>query len=267
VVTAAIDRKDLLDRRIALGGTFNLREVRDYQAPGGRSIQPRLLYRADALHRLDDDGRLALRERGIRTVIDLREPPERDREPDQLEGVGATVVIYPLLNLGEGRTPGGAVAGGGVQLDSLYAWIVSERGRALAGVIHELARPGALPAVVHCTAGKDRTGIVVALLLSALGVDDQTVAADFAVTELNLGGEFRRSFLERAAAQGLDPVVVASALGSDPSLAHQILAQVAASDGSAAAYLVRHGLPEADLAALREALLTPPVTKEEGDAA
>lgn len=261
-MTASIDREQLLDRRIPLAGTFNLREVRDYAARDGRMVRPGLLYRSDALHRLDDEGRAALRKREIRTVLDLREPGERELEPDRLEGVGASVVTHPLINARED----GAGRRGAIELEAMYAWIIADRGPQLAGAIRELARTGALPAVVHCTAGKDRTGIVIALLLSSLGVDDETIAADFAVTELNLGDEFRRLFLERAVARGTDPVTLASALGSDPSLAYQVLTQVSASDGSAAAYLVRHGLPEDDLAALRERLLSPSTTTKQGDA-
>lgn len=263
-MSVSIEREDLLDRRLPLAGTFNLREVRDYAARDGRSVRRGQIYRADALHRLDDDGRAVLRDRGLRTVVDLREPAERKAEPDQLDGIGVTVIERPILNVDPGESrPGGAVP----DLEPLYAWIVSEKGPELAAAVRELAQPDALPALVHCTAGKDRTGIVIALVLSALGVDDDTVAADFAVTELNLGDEFRRGFLERAAGQGIDPAVLASVLGSDPSLAHQVLAQVRASDGSAAAYLVRHGLSPAELAALEEALLTPSTTSEQGDAA
>lgn len=262
-MTAAIDREALLDRRIPLAGTFNLREVRDYHGLDGRTVRPGLLYRSDALHRLTDEGRADLRERGIRTVLDLREPGERDLEPDRLDGVGASIISYPLLDAAEG---GGERRTAAIELDALYTWIIDNRGSRLAGAVSTLAGPGALPAVVHCTAGKDRTGIVIALLLSALGVDDGTVAADFAVTELNLGDGFRRLFLERAVARGADPVALASALGSDPSLAHQVLAHVSRSDGSAAAYLLRHGLPEPDLAALRELLLSPSATTQEGDA-
>lgn len=265
-MTTSIEREDLLDRRIPLAGTFNLREVRDYPAAGARTVRGGLLYRSDALHQLDGDGQAALRERGIRTVLDLREPAEREREPDRLDGVGATLVSHPLLNAG---ASGAARPSGGLELPVLYEWIVANRGPRVAAAVGELARPGALPIVVHCTAGKDRTGIVIALLLSALGVDDETVAADFAVTELNLGDAFRRNFLERAVANGADATALASVLGSDPSLAHQVLDQVSASDGSAAGYLVRHGLPEADLTALGELLLTPSasITIEEGDPA
>lgn len=262
-MTAGIDREALLDRRIPLAGTFNLREVRDYEGLDGRTVRPGLLYRSDALHQLTDEGRADLRERGIHTVLDLRERGERDVEPDRLDGVGATIVSYPLLDAGVGDRQRRSAA---VELAALYTWIIDNRGAKLAGAIRELARPGALPAVVHCTAGKDRTGIVIALLLSALGVDDGTVVADFAVTELNLGDEFRRLFLERAVARGADPVALASALGSDPSLAHQVLTRVSGSDGSAAAYLLRHGLLEAELSSLRELLLSPTATTQEGDA-
>lgn len=251
--SGAIDGSELLFRRIPLAGTFNLREVRDYRTSDGRTVRRGLLYRSDALHCLDDEGRAALRRLGIRTVLDLREPGERHLEPDRLQGVGATVVMHPVLNAGAGDPVPDLLT----ELNAIYTWIIAEKGPVLAAAIRELSRPGALPVVVHCTGGKDRTGIVIALLLSALGVNEETVVADFAVTELSLRSGFRRNLWERGAARGIDPMVLASTLSCDPGLARQVLSQVRASDGSATGYLLRHGLPEADLNALRETLLAP----------
>jgi protein-tyrosine phosphatase len=252
-VTLSIDREDLVDRRLPLAGTFNLREVRGYVARGGRTVRPGLLYRSDGLHRLGAEGRAGLRRLGLRTVIDLREGSEREADPDCLEGVQAIVVEQPIMCLTgdeeeivDPEVPPGSL----VSLQQLYAWLIADRGPELTAAIGHLARPGGLPALVHCAFGKDRTGIVIALLLSALGVDDETIAADYAVSELLLADGASPDPSDDGPSE--PPLLV-----SDPSLAHHILSQARRVDGSVPAYLRRHGLSEAELATLESALLTP----------
>ncbi|TAM60773.1 MAG: hypothetical protein EPN50_07375, partial [Chloroflexota bacterium] len=92
-----ISESELRSRQLPLVGIFNLREVGGYPAEGGW-VRRRRLFRSSALHRLDDQGREALRELGIRTVVDLRDDDERTAAPNRLEGVGARVVPRPLFD-------------------------------------------------------------------------------------------------------------------------------------------------------------------------
>ena len=238
------------DRHLPLAGTYNLRDVGGYPTVGGGTTRWRTLLRSDALHRLDHGGWGTL---AVRTVVDLREDREHDLAPHAVGGHPVAVRRMPLLGrlgtLPEGWT-----------LADLYRLVVDERGPRLAATVGLLAESGALPAVVHCTAGKDRTGIVVALVLSAVGVDDATVAADYALTSQYLVGDYlleARERRERLARQGLASSTEAH-LACEPDLILGVLARVRELAGDAGTYLVRHGLPEEHLAALRAALVDGP---------
>jgi protein-tyrosine phosphatase len=106
--------------------------------------------------------------------------------------------------------------------------------------VRALARPGALPALVHCTAGKDRTGVLVAMVLDVLGVGDATIVADYLISN------------ERLAT---DPGDVIFEHPIDEGLIAGSLAHVRERFGSVEGYLLAHGVTDADLKALREGLL------------
>jgi protein-tyrosine phosphatase len=254
-MTTTISEADLLRRRLPLAGTFNLRDIGGYEDGRGRSTRWRTLLRGDALHRLDEAGRSALARLGVRTVIDLRQDTERLAEPDRLEGVGARIVHMPLYD-GELRARyGSGPSAPAPTLADIYTLLVTDRGGAIAAAIRELARPDAVPAIVHCTAGKDRTGIVVALVLGSLGMPDDVIAADFSATGLFLGDEFRRLLSQRTEMLEADPATLASMLGAEPELIRDTLARVREDAGDVRGYLTRHGVTEVELDALRDRLM------------
>jgi protein-tyrosine phosphatase len=238
------------DRHLPLAGTYNLRDVGGYPTAGGGTTRWRTLLRGDALHRLDDDGWGTL---GVRTVVDLREDAEHDLAPHVVGGHPVVVRRMPLLDR-LGSLPKGWT------LADLYLRVVDERGPRLAATVGALAEPGALPAVVHCTAGKDRTGIVVALVLSAVGVDDDTIAQDYALTAQYLTGGYvaeARERMQRMDRQGGGSNTAAH-FSCEPELILAVLARVRELSGDAGTYLVGHGLPDAHLAGLRAALVEGP---------
>lgn len=243
------DLADMTERLIPLSGTFNVRDVGGYPTPDGPIAWGRLL-RADALHRLDDEGRSRLTALGLRTVIDLRREVERDHRPDALDGMTFTALHLPIL--------GGDLVARFAELPTLadvYTSIVDAEGRSLAAVVSALAEPDGLTAVVHCTAGKDRTGIVVAMVLDMLGVDDEIIAADYAAsaTLLRSGFELPRGTVSEMS--DLPPEVVANLLGSPPELILGVLSAVRTSHGSVEQYLVAQGMAPTVPAQLRQALI------------
>ncbi len=148
--------------------------------PAGGGSAWRRLFRADGLGSLSEADRASLAELGLATVIDLRtsdEATHRGRFP--VERVPVRYHEFPLVDVLP--TP-----------EDLPSWnetaYVAERYRdmvavgrsALVGAIEVLAAPGALPAVFHCSAGKDRTGVLSALLLAFLGVPDELIVEDYA---------------------------------------------------------------------------------------
>jgi protein-tyrosine phosphatase len=144
------------------------------------------VYRSDMFHRMTEADRQRLRQLGLRTVIDLRSTAEITRwgrfdhhevdfhhHPLFEEG---TTKLGPLPTLGDPEPDDKA---------GVYLLFAEEGATALAGALRVLAG-GSLPAVFHCAAGKDRTGILAALLLTALGVPEETVLGDYQLTEASL---------------------------------------------------------------------------------
>ncbi len=258
---------ELLARRMPLPGTRNVRDVGGYTTSNGSWTRWGMLFRGDALHALDDAGRAQLAGYGLRTVIDLRTAAERAAYPDRLPP-RVRVAAVPILD-SLGGTSGKRVAAGGEgtarlpDLAGSYQFFVDKRGSRIARAIAELAQPGALPAIVHCMAGKDRTGVVIALVLSVLGVHDDVIASDYAATDIFLGAEYRAAAAARAAARGMDGTQFAGLLACRPELILDLLTYVNDIYGGADAYLAWHGLAQSDLDYLRIRLLSPHLAGQE----
>lgn len=229
--------------RSPVPGTTNFRSV----GPAGW-VRPGVLWRADALDDLGSDARRALAGLELRTVVDLREPVEQAAHPDDLAGLDVAELRIPLV---DGAVAAHAHAG----LDDLYRRMLDACGARFAAVVHLLAEPGALPAVVHCSAGKDRTGLVAVLVLSAIGVPDDVVAADYARTADLLTPEARERIVRRAVAAGVSVQEVAAAADSPAAAAHAALAHLRGRYGGAAGYLSAHGVGRDEIAVVRDALL------------
>src|ERR1019366_1110953 len=212
-------------RRIPLVGTYNVRDIGGYVTTDGRVVARHLMLRGDALHQVDDEGRELLAQMTLRTTIDLRENDERDVAPDQVND-NVEMISIPLFTHHVTAIDDVTDRGQFTTLDEVYQFIVSNRGQAVAAVLHELAQTETLPALVHCTAGKDRTGIVIALLLSVLGVPDEAIARDYHATDHFLSGEFHETVLKRAAENGHDPVAYTAMLGCEPYLILDVLSKV-----------------------------------------
>ena len=236
-----------LVRLLPVPGTFNLRDLGGYRVGTGLT-RSGVLMRSDALAALGEPGREALRALNLRTAIDLREPVERELDPPDLADLGISVRSWPLVD-------------GGLDLHRLkglpdfYSELLDTCGERFAGAVGLLSRPAALPAVVFCSAGKDRTGLLCALILSALGVGDADVAADYAFTESVVRGEFRARLVARAQAVGLSEQALAVKLGAPAELMLEVLADLRSTHGGAERYLARHGLRAHELEALRAGLV------------
>ena len=246
----------LTDRWIPLTACFNFRDLGGLETVDGRQVRPGVLYRADTLHRLTDDDLDVLRGLGLRTVIDLRTQGELDRHGRIALADHDEVVHHHLSMVDElwsredmpddDQAPTPEAFGEG------YVRMLEGGGAAVATAIRLLADGETLPAVFHCTAGKDRTGMLAALVLGQLGVPDEAIAEDYALTEQAVDGT--RAWLEAN-----DPGV----LGSLPDWAWRapavtmlaFLAQVRAEHGSIPGLLTELGVSQATLDALDAALL------------
>jgi protein-tyrosine phosphatase len=169
-------------RTLVLEGCVNFRDLGGYRTRDGHQIGWRRLFRADGLNRLSDSDRLLLLELGLATVIDLRtvdEAEQRGRFP--VDAVPVRYVDLPLTDVlpSPEELPDWGEAS---YVASRYGRMVDEGGPVLTRAIEVLAAAGSLPAVVHCSAGKDRTGVLSALVLAFLDVPDETIVEDYALS-------------------------------------------------------------------------------------
>ena len=249
-MTEASDIRDLAladGRHIPLNGLYNLRDAGGYPAAGGGTVRWRTLFRSDALHRLDEAGTASIAAFGLRTIVDLRTQMEVDIAPSALDGVTARITHISLLIGDLQALP--------PELDAVYRYIIDACGKTVGEAIKLLCAPDAFPALVHCSAGKDRTGIVIALILAVLGVPDEVITADYGLSGGYLDLENTPAIGQVRASSGLGENLTNELLASPPRLMAGVLAQIRASWESVDDYLLSHGLTAADLAKLRAALV------------
>jgi protein-tyrosine phosphatase len=177
-----------LTRHVAFEACFNFRDLGGYATTDGRRVRWGTLFRSDTLHRLTTADVEEFRGLGLRTVIDLRSRTEIE-DHGRVEVAEGTFIWHnvPMLdNLRLVPTPPDAAPGpepASLAPGEGYVRMVEQFSESLGQVFTLLSQDGALPAVFHCTAGKDRTGIVAALILDLLGVPDDTITADYTLTE------------------------------------------------------------------------------------
>ncbi|WP_051297764.1 tyrosine-protein phosphatase [Brevibacterium album] len=193
-------------------GTHNFRDLGGLPLTGGGTVRTGRVFRSDALHLLDDAGRAHLRALGVRRIVDLRHDGELAQMPSALDRAEVEVVHAPVFAAAavEAQLAPDAT----LDLAEIYRMMIETRGTQLAlAAGHVVLSPG--PVVFHCTAGKDRTGVLAALLLDAVGVRREAVVADYAATAANLAGAWAQQALAgrdiaAAEAAGVDIVGIAT---------------------------------------------------------
>jgi protein-tyrosine phosphatase len=230
---------------------FNFRDVGGHTGHDGRTVRRGRLYRSDSLHRIDETDREAFTALGIRTVIDLRRPAEvqRDGRVPAYEGLTYRHIHPEHRDWAEIRyDPAQSLAR---YLADRYADLAETGTAGLAEAVGLIADSSNAPVVVHCVAGKDRTGIVCALTLAVLGVAEADIATDYALsTEASARFSAWAAAITPAAEQ-LPPPFLAS-----PAEAMTLfLAELREGYGSVEGYLRHAGVTDAQLAALRDHLL------------
>ncbi|WP_434317139.1 tyrosine-protein phosphatase [Leifsonia sp. P73] len=198
--------------RIPVNGTYNFRDAGGYPVAEG-VVRRGKLFRSDGLARLGDEGRQALRDLDVRVVIDLRDDFEVSVLPDDVAGLGLQRLHLPVF---EGS--GASQSTIGITLVGLYEKILLQHGDVVVTALREIADTGEEAVVVHCTAGKDRTGIVVALALLAVGVDRDLVVADYAATQANLRGPWLDAMIDLVRSHGVEvtPTSASSSAAARP---------------------------------------------------
>jgi hypothetical protein len=239
------------DRFIPLQGCVNFRDLGGYPTRDGRTVKWRRLFRSDAMHHMTrEDAGYVTRILGVMTVVDLRNTDEVQRD-----GRGAmakpSVRFHGVPFLEQrGITPFEPSEDPVARLAEIYQWILRNSGGLIAAALTELATDGCLPAVFHCTAGKDRTGVLAALTLGILGVSDEEIMEDFTLTNQRLDQLFER--LRAIPGSENRP---RESFAAPPKAMEQFLATLQNSYGDATSYVRAHGVTEATIGQLRESLL------------
>jgi protein-tyrosine phosphatase len=262
----------------SLEGSFNFRDTGGMPLREGGSTRAGVLYRSDALSGLTDRGLEDLASTDIGVIVDFRTPMERGMAPDRLPPARSVrIVELPLLEgalagmaqhamtaaqSGDPDAAAAAVSDALAQLPSLAALYVSmlthgapafaELARLVAAADHEDAEAVLVP----CTAGKDRTGVAIALLLDAVGADRAAVVADYTASEARLEGAWADGMFAMIALMGVPrtPALDELVAGTPAAAIEAALAWVDREHGGSAAYLRSGGLTDDELAALRRRL-------------
>ncbi|QCP50393.1 tyrosine-protein phosphatase [Trinickia violacea] len=264
-----------IERHIELEGSSNLRDIGGYPACDGRQVRWGMVYRSGAMYRFTDSAWRWMAERGVRVVCDLRSSEERELSPTNWQGgdhtrhvgiaYGAKLLLAELQESGE--------AGVNEMHNSLYCIFPKLLAPSFKAMFEALLEQQT-PLVVHCSAGQDRTGLAIGLLLSALGVPRDTVVADYrlstqcrrveneinldeliAASERNAFARFYAQVLKRRGKAALRPRDLVNRNGQP--LLFDAFNAIDAQWGSLAAYLEAElNLRHEDLARLRELCLT-----------
>jgi protein-tyrosine phosphatase len=240
-----------MERTIELAGCLNFRDLGGYPTADGRLVRWRQVFRSDALHHLTAPDVARLRgELGIDAVIDLRSSAEL-----RSEGRGplsAETVRFHHVPLFDGDIPRSAPAAE-LTLTDRYVLLAEFAKEPIAAVIRILADADA-PAVYHCAAGKDRTGVLSAILLGVLDVPDEVVVADYAATQANLDAIIDR-LMSTKGYQTMLSALPPDTLHADPETMLRFVERMRSTYGSMAAYAASAGVPADAIERLRARLV------------
>lgn len=251
------------ERTLPLASVVNFRDIGGYLTSDGRRVRWGRVYRAGALDRLSPVEAAYLQNLGVRLVCDLRTSEEIDRRPDQ-EFAGMTHWPNPLYEDDSRRALRRLIFERrrlGVLLRTAYTQTMIDAAAPIHGaILSRLTDPANLPFLVHCAIGKDRTGIVIALLLAALGVPEQTIVYDYALSNAAFAAikELARAQVQPLGVFGVRVDQLAPILVADPEYISAALAHLRLTYGSVETYLTeKAGMTRADLERLRANLLEP----------
>jgi protein-tyrosine phosphatase len=241
-------------RRVELEGCLNFRDLGGYATSDGRTLRRGLLFRSDALHLLTPGDVARIRdELRIGTIVDLRSTKELDSEGrGPLEALPIRFHHLPLVDGFDARSA--SALDEPMLLSDRYCRLAEYARDPIARVVEALAQSEA-PAVYHCAAGKDRTGILSAVLLGVLGVPDEVIVADYALSAETLDAIHER-LLASEGYQSMLEALPPDTMHADPGTMLSFLEKRASSYGSLRAFAEAAGVAPRAIARLEQRLLT-----------
>ncbi|HEX3795745.1 MAG TPA: tyrosine-protein phosphatase [Acidimicrobiales bacterium] len=240
-----------MERIITLEGAVNFRDLGGYETVDGQHTRWRVLFRADGLSELTEPDFSVMRTLGIRTVVDLRSNDEVEFSRFNVDAHPVEFHHFPFLRSLPRpdeftMTPG--------LLGTQYTEMLDDAAPQIIGALTALAGVDAQPAVFHCTAGKDRTGLLAALVLSLVGVPEEVVVEDYALSGAAMARLRAKLILKYP--DGADMISDSDEVFSaDPTNMVALFAHMRQQYGSVADYALAVGVPSDVVDRLRSGLL------------
>lgn len=243
------------DRLLKLDGALNFRDLGGYVNAEGRTTRWGRLFRSDTLHGITVDDLAKLGDLGVATVIDLRSSGEISftgrglLEKSSIDIIETASPCSQVLTLPETSTIDAGC------LDDVYWRYLTQGSSNFARALQELARPDAYPAVVSCFFGKDRTGVLIALVLACLGIKSDIIARDYAMSANRMPYIIERMRSNQVYNETLDRTP-AWRLSSSPATMQRFLARLDSHYGGAQLWALGAGLTSSQLDSLKSSMLS-----------
>ena len=229
-----------IERRLLWDACYNIRDLGGYSTKHKKQTRWRAFVRADNLARLSPDGKKALIAYGVKTIIDLRSEYELDMDPPafaSFHGQNGFPQSMNLPILDENDKVGIEAINQTPSLTEMYSIIIDRYQENIAQIMRTFAKATNGTILFHCHSGRDRTGIIAAMLLSLVGVDYSTIAKDYTISNVYIQPTFESSLIEQ------------------PEIMLHFLAYLDTQYGGTRPYLLKSGVSETDLTSIYHHLL------------
>jgi len=235
---------------LVIEGLVNLRDLGGLPTASGATTRPGRLLRSESPHALSESGLRELLDLGIGAVVDLRTTSERDKRPSPLAEAGVHTAHAPIFSDDDDYPDHLATA------SEVYCWWLRERRTGVATAMTAIADAPSAPILVHCHAGKDRTGVIVGLVLRLAGVSVDAIADDYAISGVQLAEMLARDRVT-AVEHGMDHVRVERLFTVRREAMVQTMECVDSEHGGAVTLLRDLGLGDARIRRLSHLLVSP----------
>ena len=231
--------------RVPLAGCLNFRDLGGYACADGGTTQEDKFYRSNCLSQLTDDDIAAVESLGITGVVDLRFPEEAANAVNRMRGRNGVLYANISISTETQADPTNFPA----SMAQFYIDILHKSGAKVADVFRFFAAHSDMRFVFHCTAGKDRTGVIAALLLDLAGVSRGDIVTDFALTQTYMWDVFMqfKAKLEEQRGIKLESYIFEAL----PENMDAFLTELYKTFGGAAAYLTAQGVSKEELTIVR----------------
>ncbi|MCP5098208.1 MAG: tyrosine-protein phosphatase [Chloroflexi bacterium] len=228
------------ERRLLWDACYNIRDLGGYATHYNNETRWGAFVRADNLARLSLEGQAALIAYGVRTIIDLRSAYELDIDPPPFaltSGLDGYPHYLNLPMLDEDDVEGMELLNQMQSLFEMYCLIVDRFKSNIVQIMHAIAEAADGTILFHCHSGRDRTGLIAALLLSMAGADAATIAQDYAISSTYIQPTFEKTLTEQ------------------PKIMVDLLAHLETKYGGTRTYLLKSGMSKQELTHIQSYLL------------